>query len=91
MYKATKLSANGDVKANARATVDDEGEDDDIAAGPDFPPEEMQQLPAEDDEEGRFFGGGLTKDTADVMDFIDEQDKDEIVRLKIALSSWKQT
>ena len=91
MYKATKLSANGDVKANARATVEDEGEDDDIAAGPNLPPDEEQQSQVEDDDEGRFFGGGLTKDTADVMDFIDERDKDETVRFKIVLSSWKQT
>ena len=61
----------------------DEGEEegDDIVAGPELPPDEEEQLPDEDDE-GRFFGGGLTKDTADVMDFIDEQEKDETVRLK---------
>lgn len=83
MYKATKLSANGDVKTSARATVEDEGgeEGDDIVAGPEPPPDEEDQLP-DDDDEGRFFGGGLTKDTADVMDFIDEQDKDETVRLE---------
>ena len=80
VYKATKISANGDVKTNARATVEDEGQDDeDVAAGPELPPDEEEPLP--DDDEGRFFGGGLTKDTADVMDFIDQQDKDETVRL----------
>lgn len=82
MYKATKISANGDVKTNGRAIVEDEGEDDDdVAAGPELPPEEEEQLPDDDDDEGRFFGGGLTKDTADVIDFIDEQDKDETVGL----------
>lgn len=81
MYKGTKLSANGDVKTNARATVGDEGEDDDdVVAGPELPPDEEGQL-ADDGDGGRFFGGGLTKDTVDVMDFIDEQDKDETVRL----------
>lgn len=81
MYKATKTSANGDVKTNGRATVEDEVEDDDdVAAGPELPPDEEEQL-SDDDEEGRFFGGGLTRDTADVMDFIDEQDKDETVHL----------
>lgn len=80
VYKATKISANGDVKTNARATVEDEGQDDeDVAAGPELPPDEEEPLP--DDDEGRFFGGGLTKDTADVMDFIDQQDEDETVRL----------
>ena len=79
MYKATKLSANAHVKSKARAKVEDEGTDDDVAAGPELPPDEDEQLP-EDDDEGRFFGGGLTKNTADVMDFIDEQDNDETVR-----------
>lgn len=82
MYKATKISAKGDVKTNGKATVEDEVEDDDVAAGPELPPDEEEQLP-DDDDEGRFFGGGLTKDTADVMDFIDEQDKDETVGLSI--------
>lgn len=59
---------------------DERGDDEDIVAGPELPPEEGEPLP-DDDEDGRFFGGGLTKDTADVMDFIDEQDKDETVRL----------
>ena len=84
VYKATKISANGDVKSKSRATVEDVGEggddDDDVAAGPELPPDADEQLP-EHDEEGRFFGGGLTKDTADVMDFIDEQDNDETVSL----------
>ena len=79
MYKATKIRANGDVKTNARATVEDEGkDDDDVAAGPEMPPEEEEQLPDDDDEEGRFFGGGLAKNTADVMDFIEEQDNDTV-------------
>ena len=82
LYKATKTSANGDVKSKSRATVEDEDgdDDDDVAAGPELPPDADEQLP-EDDDEGRFFGGGLTKNTADVMNFIDEQDNDETVRL----------
>lgn len=81
MYKATKISANGDVKTSARAPMEDGGEDDvdDIVAGPEMPPDAEEQLPNDDDDEGRFFGGGLTKNTVDVMDFIDEQDTDETV------------
>lgn len=82
MYKATKTSANGDVKTNARATVEDEGggedADDDLVAGPELPPDGDEN--DDDDEDGRFFGSGLTKNTTDVMDFIDEQDNNEIVR-----------
>ena len=33
-----------------------------------------------EDEEGRFFGGGITSNTKNVLDFMDEQDKDESVR-----------
>ncbi len=49
-------------------------------AGPELPPDENE--PAPDDEEGRFFGGGITSDTAEVLDFIDEREKnDALVRL----------
>ena len=78
MYKATKVRANGDVKTNGRATVDDDNEDDDIEAGPSMPLDEEDAGP--EDEEGRFFGGGITSNTRDVLDFMDEQDKDELVR-----------
>lgn len=42
-----------------------------------MPPEEEDELAG--DEDGRFFGGGVTKDTAEVLDFIDERDKDDVV------------
>ena len=45
--------------------------------------DEEEALP---DEEGRFFGGGITNNTSDVLDFIDERDKDEMASLKTALS-----
>lgn len=86
VYKATKISANADVKTNGKATVEDEGEnDEDVAAGPELPPDEEEPLP-DDDDEGRFFGGGLTKDTTDVMDFIDEQDKEETKPEKVDIA-----
>ena len=52
--------------------MEDAFEDDEGVAGPEMPLEEDP----EDDEEGRFFGGGITNDTADVLDFIDEQELD---------------
>ena len=33
-----------------------------------------------EDEEGRFFGGGITSNTKDVLDFMNERDQDELVR-----------
>ena len=54
--------------------MEDEPEDDEGYAGPQMPPGlEDENI---DDEEGRFFGGGLTSNTVDVLDFIDQQDQD---------------
>ena len=50
----------------------EEGDDDDIVAGPELPPDED----GIDDEEGRFFGGGINNDTAEVLDFIEEREKE---------------
>ncbi|KAJ9629676.1 hypothetical protein H2203_002057 [Taxawa tesnikishii (nom. ined.)] len=74
-YKSAKLSANGDVKDRG-ATVED---DDDIEAGPDLPPDEDDAA----DEEGRFFGGGVTQNTAEALDYLDQQDGEEYVAEKI--------
>lgn len=53
-------------------------------AGPDLPPDEDNGEP--EDDEGRFFGGGITNETAEVLNFIDERDKDELgVRLIILI------
>jgi len=75
VYKAAKLGANGDVKSNGRATVEDDVDDEE--AGPALPPADEDEGP-EDDEDGRFFGGGITRDTADVLDFIDGREQEEI-------------
>ena len=73
LYKAAKLESDGDVKSKGkRAMVEDEGQEDDYA-GPELPPDfETEDLP--DDDEGRFFGGGMEQKTAQAMQYIDEQD-----------------
>ena len=69
------MNGNSDVKVNGQATVtEDEDEDEDDFAGPEIPPD-LEEPP--DDEEGRFFGGGITNDTADVLNFIEEREKDD--------------
>ncbi len=45
-----------------------------------MPPEDEEAGP--EDEEGRFFGGGITSNTANVLDFMDEQANDETVGFK---------
>ena len=62
------------MKSNGRATVE-EGDDDDVEAGPELPPDED----GIDDDEGRFFGGGINNDTAEVLDFIEEREKDDTI------------
>ncbi|KAL8743532.1 MAG: hypothetical protein Q9190_004129 [Brigantiaea leucoxantha] len=86
VYKAAKVTANGDVKTNGKATVEDEqDEDEDVAAGPELPPDEEEDAI---DEEGRFFGGGINHDTADVLDFIDERDKDDAMKTERIDAAW---
>lgn len=67
------------MKTNGNHAGVDTEEDEDVKAGPQMPPNEEPEGP--DDEEGRFFGGGITRDTADVLDFMEEQDPDELVSL----------
>lgn len=50
---------------------------DDADYGPDIP----------DDEDGRFFGGGITKDESEILDYMDGQDGSDIVPEKID-SAW---
>ncbi|KAL4930508.1 DNA-directed RNA polymerase II core subunit RPB2 [Aspergillus undulatus] len=81
LYKAAKLQANGDVKSKGKAPMVEDEEEDDGLAGPELPPDfEDEDIP--DDEEGRFFGGGMERETAQAMNYIDEQDKGEIVNEK---------
>ena len=76
LYKAAKLDSDGDVKSKGKSPmVEDEGQEDDYA-GPELPPDfETEDVP--DDEEGRFFGGGMEQKTAQAMQYIDEQDAGE--------------
>ncbi|MCJ1424884.1 hypothetical protein MMC29_002772 [Sticta canariensis] len=75
IYKVPKLSSNGNLSTIARATTKDE-EDGDMVAGPELLLDQEDEVV--DDDEGRFFGGGITKDAAEALDFIDEQDKDHL-------------
>jgi beta-catenin-like protein 1 len=45
----------------------------------DYPAERYQDEDTElDDEEGRFFGGGLTQEQSSILDLVDEYDVDEV-------------
>ncbi|KAK2756106.1 hypothetical protein FQN54_005514 [Arachnomyces sp. PD_36] len=81
-YKSAKVDSNGDAKSGGRATVEDEEEDEGGVAGPDLPPD-FDQEDVPDDEEGRFFGGGITSNTAMAMDYIEKQEDQETAPEKI--------
>jgi beta-catenin-like protein 1 len=77
LYKAAKTDSNGDVKSKGKSVmVEDEAEDDDGEAGPEMPPD-FDQEDVPDDEEGRFFGGGMEQKTAQAMQYIDQQEEEE--------------
>jgi beta-catenin-like protein 1 len=76
-YKSVKLSSNSDVKQSA--TVKDEWVDEDEEAGPSLPPDLEDEGPGDDDE-GRFFEGGLDEDAKDAMDYLEAQDGEEAIR-----------
>lgn len=83
-YKAAKLSSNGSPNGahTNGATVEDELDDELVEAGPTLPPDDEG-----DDEEGRFFGGGVTRNAAEALDYIDQQDGEEY-RVEKIDSAW---
>ncbi|KAJ5559301.1 hypothetical protein N7535_009529 [Penicillium sp. DV-2018c] len=74
LYKSAKLDTTGDVKSKGKAPMV-EDEYDDGEAGPELPPDMEEDAP--DDEEGRFFGGGMEQKTAQAMEYIDQQEEAE--------------
>lgn len=70
------MTEGSDAKSNKTNKIEEVVDDDDTAAGPELPLEGEVELP--DDEEGRFFGGGITNKTAEALDFIDELDKNDL-------------
>ncbi|KAH6643127.1 Catenin-beta-like protein [Boeremia exigua] len=82
-YKSAKLQGDGDVKRSAQ--VEDEDEDDE--AGPALPPDFEDEEPG-DDEDGRFFGGGLDENAKDAMDFLDAQDGEDVIREEKYDAAW---
>lgn len=76
IYKSAKLDTNN---TSRHAHVQDEDdteagpappEDDDQDFGPAMPPDDDDP----DDEDGRFFGGGISKQEADILDFVEGAD-----------------
>ena len=71
-------SANGTAsrdKGKNRATVEDEEEEQEVM---DFAPGGDADYFAEEDDEGRFFGGGLTKEQKDILNIFDQAGGDDV-------------
>lgn len=83
-YKAARLDSKTDGKRSVQASVVEE--DDDDEAGPSLPPD-FEDGPGDDDE-GRFFGGGLDENAKDAMDFLDAQDGEDAIREEKYDSVW---
>ncbi|KAL1990431.1 hypothetical protein VTN49DRAFT_6270 [Thermomyces lanuginosus] len=73
--KAAKVDSNGDTRNKGKAPmVTDEEEEESEVAGPELPPDFEEDIP--DDDEGRFFGGGMAKETAQAMEYLDQAEKE---------------
>lgn len=86
VYKSARLTPEGHSSRHAR--VDEEDieagpappppsgvEDEDGDYGPGLPPDDDDA--DNDDEEGRFFGGGITAQESEVLNYMDEREKDD--------------
>ena len=89
-HKVPRLHEESDIKGNDGTTPggrtgEEDDDSDDIAAGLELPTDFENVEPDDDDEGGRFFGGGITAETAGALDFIEEQDQtDPVVRISSA-------
>ena len=58
--------------------TEDVPNDEDVEAGPAAPPPEDLEDEPGDDEDGRFFGGGVTEQEQEIMDYIDKNENGEV-------------
>lgn len=68
-YKESKRVADDSIARNERTYNEEDGDDQDV--GPELPPGDDG-----DDEEGRFFGGGISKQESQILDYVDDAGED---------------
>ena len=86
IYKSAKASSNSQPFHNGRhAAV---SEDDEIEADPLAPPTDDENYGPDipDDDEGRFFGGGVTQQENEILDYMEGQESAETAPEKIDLA-----
>lgn len=94
LYKAAKHATNGAARGGEHHERPEVRELDDALAGPTTLAAEGGDEEAEtgqDDDEGRFFGGGVTRDTKHALDFMDGRDGENDVQEKIDAAWLRRT
>jgi beta-catenin-like protein 1 len=76
-YKSAKVSTN--VSPHTPTVEDDDVE---LAAGPELPPE------TDEDEEGRFFGSGVSANTREALDYVEGVDGEDEVAEEVVDVAW---
>ncbi|KAF8544332.1 Catenin-beta-like protein [Trichophaea hybrida] len=84
-YKSARIDSAGSKAAHAADASDD---DDSAAAGPSSLPSDFFDAPAEDEEGGRFFGGGVSERQAEILDFMDEHEKEIVAEPETVNAAW---
>lgn len=82
-FKSAKLGSGTDVKSPHAGAFEEEDDDE---AGPSLPPD-LENVDG-DDEEGRFFGGGLDDNAIDAINYLDAHDADEAIIEDKFDSAW---
>ncbi|KAF2206101.1 DUF1716-domain-containing protein [Delitschia confertaspora ATCC 74209] len=83
-YKSARLSSADDAK-HAFVTEDAESDEE---AGPSLPPDLDDDNAGDEDEEGRFFGGGLDENAKEAMDYLDTLDAEHTYVEEKFDASW---
>jgi beta-catenin-like protein 1 len=86
-YKSAKLTPNGDAKGKSHATIEDDAEGDDTEAGPALPPDDEEDY-GRQDEEGRFFGGGVDRREMAALDYLDEREAQDTFKEEKYDAAW---
>ncbi|RPB04443.1 DUF1716-domain-containing protein [Choiromyces venosus 120613-1] len=89
-YKSAKLEAPRNGKGKFRAAAVEEDDIDDTASPSALPPDffDNAEEEPEDEEGGRFFGGGVSEKTTEILDFMDERDRDDTAAVEKIDAAW---
>jgi beta-catenin-like protein 1 len=70
-------SRSFDIVAAYKSVRLDNADEDGDSSSKDALPADFFDAPAEDEEGGRFFGGGVDKKQAEILDYVDERERED--------------